>query len=582
MTLSVKNLVTGIENGKYLLPTIQRGFVWDTRKIENLFDSLMVEFPIASFLFWNVTKGQKDTFKFYPFVKEYQDGEIDARQATTFANDCDPVAVLDGQQRMTALYIGLMGSYTPKKRANSPNEPKPKYLYLNLLHKNDDADDDSAENVNLNTYEFKFLNEDEAKERDDKTHGFKVSQILDKDFDKINYIFTFLKTEFAEEPNIDFTGVPYEILNTLWNCIRNDSNKSLNVIEAGDNKDIADIFKIFVRINNGGKPINPADMLMSFAEAQLGSCGFNVEKNVVELMKSVNNDGEFDISKEFILRAVLILLVEGESKKDIKFSIDSFKAGSIKKLPTEWNKISDAIKSAVALMRKYGFNQKSIPSYNALLSVVHYIYLNPAYAAEENKIMRWFITTSFSDIFAKSTDEALNNFRKILNKSHDTFPLNEMLEKAKCTGLNLIDLIMQTNYGDTKRAWMALTILYGKDYLEKADYEIDHIFPKAKISTIKNLMETHNIIDKEKFEPEYLQYQDALPNLELLTKLENRTKSSQDFKEWLAKQNSREEYIAKHFIPELEDYTFGNFKEFFDERAKTLREQLEVKLNGIL
>ncbi|MBQ7630188.1 MAG: DUF262 domain-containing protein, partial [Selenomonadaceae bacterium] len=43
--LTVANLIKGIAKKQFLLPTIQRGFVWETKKIETLFDSLLRGFP---------------------------------------------------------------------------------------------------------------------------------------------------------------------------------------------------------------------------------------------------------------------------------------------------------------------------------------------------------------------------------------------------------------------------------------------------------------------------------------------------------------------------------------------------------
>lgn len=49
--ITVKEAIKKIQEGKYLLPAIQREFVWKSEQIENLFDSLMNDYPIGSFLF---------------------------------------------------------------------------------------------------------------------------------------------------------------------------------------------------------------------------------------------------------------------------------------------------------------------------------------------------------------------------------------------------------------------------------------------------------------------------------------------------------------------------------------------------
>ena len=44
--LTINEVITKIHAKKYLLPSIQREFVWDTNQIIMLFDSLMRDYPI--------------------------------------------------------------------------------------------------------------------------------------------------------------------------------------------------------------------------------------------------------------------------------------------------------------------------------------------------------------------------------------------------------------------------------------------------------------------------------------------------------------------------------------------------------
>lgn len=53
--LTIKKALERIDKRELLLPAIQREFVWSADDIELLFDSLMCDFPINSFLFWKVT-----------------------------------------------------------------------------------------------------------------------------------------------------------------------------------------------------------------------------------------------------------------------------------------------------------------------------------------------------------------------------------------------------------------------------------------------------------------------------------------------------------------------------------------------
>ena len=54
MATRSRSRIDNIHNNRYLLPAIQREFVWRPHQIERLFDSLMRGYPIGSFLFWRV------------------------------------------------------------------------------------------------------------------------------------------------------------------------------------------------------------------------------------------------------------------------------------------------------------------------------------------------------------------------------------------------------------------------------------------------------------------------------------------------------------------------------------------------
>nr|WP_302417566.1 hypothetical protein [uncultured Romboutsia sp.] len=51
---TIKSILEDINVNKYLLASIRREFIWSTAKIEKLFDSLMRDYLINSFLFWQV------------------------------------------------------------------------------------------------------------------------------------------------------------------------------------------------------------------------------------------------------------------------------------------------------------------------------------------------------------------------------------------------------------------------------------------------------------------------------------------------------------------------------------------------
>jgi len=71
--ITIKSAIDHIRRQHYVLPSIQREFVWSTDQIETLFDSLMRDYPISTFLFWKVDKNKTKDFQFYEFLRFYHE-----------------------------------------------------------------------------------------------------------------------------------------------------------------------------------------------------------------------------------------------------------------------------------------------------------------------------------------------------------------------------------------------------------------------------------------------------------------------------------------------------------------------------
>src|SRR6202521_4901270 len=98
-------------NRDIYLPAIQREFVWGAERIERLFDSIMADFPIGSFLYWRLEQKNKDQWPVYEFIREFDEEAPHNPSASMAGITRDITLVLDGQQRITSFFIGLRGSY---------------------------------------------------------------------------------------------------------------------------------------------------------------------------------------------------------------------------------------------------------------------------------------------------------------------------------------------------------------------------------------------------------------------------------------------------------------------------------------
>ena len=176
-------------NHQYFLPAIQREFVWKPEGIISLFDSIMRGYPISSFLFWELKDENKDNWEAYTFIdKATQGGTHNELTSTDGVHQL--VFVLDGQQRLTSLLIGLKGVYTVKikhRRWKDPRAWVKQRLYLDLLKDpNELAEDDGDGEAGI-YYGFAFW---PGEPRSDAEHQwFRVGKILDFDNEDAFYEF---------------------------------------------------------------------------------------------------------------------------------------------------------------------------------------------------------------------------------------------------------------------------------------------------------------------------------------------------------------------------------------------------------
>ena len=53
-SITIYEALEHIKDGKYVMPAFQRQYVWNMEQIEKLWDSILLDYPIATFLFWHV------------------------------------------------------------------------------------------------------------------------------------------------------------------------------------------------------------------------------------------------------------------------------------------------------------------------------------------------------------------------------------------------------------------------------------------------------------------------------------------------------------------------------------------------
>lgn len=576
--ITIRQAVDHVHKNEFVLPAIQREFIWSTDQITRLFDSLMLGYPIGSFLFWKVDKDRLGEYDFYEFLKSYHERDQRHNKPIDLTGDEGVTAILDGQQRLTSLYIGLRGSYTYKTkylRYNNPDAFKNRNLYLNLLKPTSD------EEIELR-YDFRFLTAGEA-EKTEIAHWFLVRDILK--FRSLRDINRYLRDHELMDPQH-----PEECLFRLYEAI---CEKQLVNYYLELDQDLDKVLNIFIRVNSGGTQLSYSDLLLSIATARWTQ--YDARQEIHDLVDDLNRTGEgFNLSKDFVLKSSLVLA----NLPDIAFRVKNFTRENVGKIENAWEQISDSLRTAVGLASRLGFNGQTLTANNVLVPIAYYLmvrnirvgYLESSAFASDLKLVHGWIVRALlkSGTFGSGLDTTLRTARSTIQTANGTFPVDVLDRNFAAIGKALrfeeeeIDDLVDHGFGKPD-TFSVLTLLYpGVDLNNR--FHVDHIFPKARFT--KQRLRCAGV-PEDKIES-YIECFNRVPNLQLLEGPANLEKSEKMPDDWLkskfTKIDALNSWKRRNFLEE--EYhvpvTMDGFLDFYMVRRANMKKRLAHLLGVIL
>jgi uncharacterized protein with ParB-like and HNH nuclease domain len=562
--ITIYQAIERINKNEFLLPAFQREFVWKPEQIEKLFDSLMQGYPISSMLFWKVKGTTKSDFNFYKFLTKFVETHATHNDIISTNGVNDFHAILDGQQRLTALYIGLCGSYAYKKpyrqkEYNENNYPT-RHLYFNISSTYSDHESDRK-------YKFSFLDKTDTNEAEifieNNEKWFKAGMILDlHENDGLD--------EFAELHKI--IGDEKKRMRQFERVIYD--GRHINFYEEDEqNPDKA--VNIFVRINSGGTPLSLADILMSIT---IASWKTDARTEITKLVDTVRAKG-FSIDESFVLRAFLFL-----HHKDVRFQITSFNNEFVANIEKNWGNISTAILSLFDLIKTFGLDDHTLTTNNATLPILYYIYhknifsnfSDKKYEGDREIIRKWLFAILLRRTFGGQTDAVLNQSRKAFTSDVNAhkfenipvlFPaaeINTDIKKLTDIGDDFIAELLLTQYG-SQYSFTILALLYPDFRYDLKEFAQDHLHPQKSYDKDLHDWKIYN----------------SILNLQMLDKSQNSSKNDAELDIWVSEKvagQDRKEFLERHLIPDV-SLKLEDFDEFIIARTVILTEKLKSILS---
>jgi len=504
---------------EYVLPLIQREYVWDADDVKEMIESLLNGYPIGII---TLVKTDID-LPSIPLIDERSENSTEKNTAN------EKYYILDGQQRLTSLL--LLRDGWKIKRLGQPIEITPI-----------------------------FYNPDDNKLR------VKGKRPVGHDFSSL------IRQAMFKEP-------PEQYLRKVLEHLRNNFlNRPLAfyIIEVKkgaktDEELYADMAEIFTRINRAGIRLGNLEMFLSFfASASLG------KEEITKLHKEMNDKYFMDL--EPIIRFVFSNL--GLSQSQIS-KVESFKKAmhdirneySREEVVNIIEKCKQSIISTMDILHaELGITSTQIlPSETALIPLFQYVYQKEGNLKVEPSLINWFVLASFNGVYSSRTDTRLEDDLRIVKNAKDDFPFHDLLKSMRAKinkdeitkgDFNIDTNILRGNVGK-KYLFLLYILLHknnatdwaGRPLGEKKFNQLarHHIFPKDCL--------------RDKGEDEIMI--NHLGNLTFIDQNVNEELQNSLPEEYLSEYD--EQILEKHFIPtDRELWKVDNYSKFIDRRMDLL------------
>lgn len=483
----LNHLITNIDTGEIALPDLQRPFVWDNSKVKELFDSLYKGLPIGMLILWKINESN-DEFK-----------PIGLNKKTTPSK-----LIIDGQQRLTALYSVITGSEIIDK---------------NYKHK--------QIKIAYNPFEEIFEVQNVAIKND----PLWISNITDIFKGNIfSFVNEFINNLKEKRPDFEFDEM--KVQENISSLKTLESSYQISAIELASSLDPEEVSEIFVRINSTGKALNQSDFIFTLMSlywpegkdnfenfsyesklpAEIGNTSFNVINEEPTNENLLRSTISYSFLRGRLRYAYLILkgrnLENKTTTEDVRVKNFEILKGGAKEVLNlvNWHDF-------ISIIQASGFvNENMIGSKNALYQTYAlYLLGRVKYGLKHNElksiIAKWFVFSILTRRYTSSPEsvieQELRNFREndnlleylngiIGSELTNDFWEVTLPERLKSSRSNPAEFtyIASKIFEDNNILFSEIKL---KDYLSplinspKKQVERHHIFPKNYLKSELNL-----------------------------------------------------------------------------------------------
>jgi len=535
----ISKLLEAIKDKEIVIPEFQREYVWSLDQAKELMTSLFLDYPTGSILVWETNKPPEIKNN---AVKQDKIGWISV--------------LLDGQQRLTTLYL-LMKGDIPPYYTESDITYDPRHLYFNLR-----------------TGEFGYYQKQKMSE---SPYWKSVTSCFNDKFDA----FTLVENLHIDDAN-EKLKIGSEVNKNLVG-LRAIADIDYFVQSVPQGLDIDKAIDIFDRVNSMGTNLTEAELVLTHIAGRWPQARRVMKQKIEDYERS---DFSFDL--EFLTRCFVVLITKSALYKKMTDEIYQSMEGDDYK--DKWEKLVKILDYLIPILKQSAniSSSKDISTNNVLVPLVAYLSTNGSAfsASSKNQFLYWMFLALVWGRYSGQTDQRLDkDVYTAINSSQPVSDLiNEIEDQRGRIEIKPADLEGR-GAGHPLHRMLYILTKYNKaiDWANggslqdtMGDYysiQSHHIFPQAVL--YRNGYNSENHLDKQRV--------NEIANRAFITRDTNFDISDKDPADYLRDITSNyPDALKQQMIPTEESlWTVEKYIEFLKARRKMIADSLNAFLEDL-
>ncbi len=532
-------LLEAIKDQEIVVPEFQREYVWSLDQAKELIASLFLEYPTGSILVWETNT-----------PPEIKNDAVNKDKMGWIS------VLLDGQQRLTTLYLLLKGEVPPYYKEEDITHD-PRHLYFNLQ-----------------TAEFSYY---QRQRMEENPFWKSVISCFNDKFDA----FTLVEGLHLEDANQKLQVG--SIVNKNLVRLRAIVDLDYFVQSVPQGLDIDKAIDVFDRVNSMGTKLTDAELVLTHISGKWPQARRIMKQKIEEYQKL-----GFFFDLDFLTRCLVVLRTKSALYK--KMTEEVYEVTSATDYQQIWAQLVKILDYLLPILKQSAYisGSKDINTINVLVPLIAYLSGNGGYfeAQVKNQFLHWMFLALIWARYSGQTDQKLDKDVYLALNSHQpvTDLINEIEDQRGRTEIKPSDLEGRGAGHPLHRMLYVLT-KYKKaiDWANGGslqdtigDYysiQSHHIFPQAML--YRNGFDAENHVDKQRV--------NEIANRAFITRDTNFDISDADPATYLTDVHSKyPEALRQQMIPtESSLWQVGKYNEFLIARRKMLADAINSFLEDL-